>query len=67
MLSVQWRERTIGQEKDEGEAEGELEVEGRRKPPPIPLPKFEHDSSQDVSHFLELFEKVSKQNGYPES
>ena len=61
------RERAIGQENDEGEQEGELEeVEGRRKPPRIPMPKFDHDSSQDVSHFLELFEKVAKQNGYPE-
>ena len=58
----------IGQENDEGEQEGELEeVEGIRKPPRIPMPKFDHDSSQDVSHFLELFEKVAKQNGYPES
>ena len=62
------RERAIGQENDEGEQEGELEeVQGRRKPPRIPMPKFDHDSSQDVSHFLELFEKVAKQNGYPES
>ena len=62
------RERATGQENDEGEQEGELEeVEGRRKPPRIPMPKFDHDSSQDVSHFLELFEKVAKQNGYPES
>ena len=46
------RERAIGQENDEGEQEGELEeVEGRRKPPRIPMPKFDHDSSQDVSHF----------------
>ena len=65
--SERW-ERAIGQENDEGEQEGELEeVEGRRKPPRIPMPKFDHDSSQDVSHFLELFEKVAKQNGYPES
>ena len=62
------RERAIGQENDEGEPEGELdEVEGRRKPPRIPMPKFDHDSSQDVSHLIELFEKVAKQNGYPES
>ena len=31
------------------------------------MPKFGHGSSEDVSHFLELFEKVAKQNGYPES
>ena len=31
------------------------------------MPKFDHDSSQDVSHFLDLFEKAAKQNGYPES
>ena len=46
------RERALGQENDEGEQEGELkEVEERRKPPRIPMPKFDHDSSQDVSHF----------------
>ena len=53
---------------EERQLEGELEeVEGRRKPPRIPMPKFDHDSSQDVSHFLEVFEKVAKQCGYPES
>ena len=62
------RERAIRQENDQGDQEGELEeVEERREPPRIPMPKFNHDSSQDVSHFLELFEKVAKQNGYPES
>ena len=62
-------EQAIRQENDDGEPEGELDdVEVRRKPPPRKaMPEFDHDSSQDVSHFLKLVEKVAKQNGYPES
>ena len=53
------RERGKGQENDKGEKEGDSEeVEGRRKPPRIPMPKFDHDSPQDVSHFQNFSRKL---------
>ena len=50
---------------DEDESE-EIMSTGRRLPPNIPVPKYD-DNVKDVSRYLELFEKVAKQNGYPQS
>ena len=50
---------------DEEESE-EIMSTSRRLPPKIPMPKYD-DNVKDVSRYLELFEKVAKQNGYPQS
>ena len=50
---------------DEEESE-EIMSTSRRFPPKIPMPKYD-DNVKDVSRYLELFEKVAKQNGYPQS